>query len=159
MTLFCHFLLVGWWEVQIDDADLPPCQPAGAWWCKPAGLLEHAHGQLASCWEFRRRARSSAIEYIIAAPPPNFEHFFFFSLALFAFWLRSSVVSVLFSLISETTLRSRIVIIPIFVSRRTSLWACPWLSATVSLVSHCLQATRTLFHCTLGLCSGCEEED
>ena len=31
--------------------------------------------------------------------------FFFFSLALFAFWLRSSVVSVLFSLISETFLR------------------------------------------------------
>ncbi|CCF46756.1 hypothetical protein CH063_15408 [Colletotrichum higginsianum] len=38
----------------------------------------------------------------------------FFSLALFAFWLRSSVVSVLFSLISERSLRRPIVIIPIF---------------------------------------------
>ena len=36
--------------------------------------------------------------------PQNFG-LFFFSLALFAFWLRSSVVSVLFSLISETFLR------------------------------------------------------
>lgn len=34
---------------------------------------------------------------------------FFSSLALFAFWLRSSVVSVLFSLISETALRSRFI--------------------------------------------------
>jgi len=32
--------------------------------------------------------------------------FLLFSLALFAFWLRSSVVSVLFSLISETSLRT-----------------------------------------------------
>ncbi|KAL0939236.1 uncharacterized protein CTRU02_205846 [Colletotrichum truncatum] len=36
------------------------------------------------------------------------------SLALFAFWLRSSVVSVLFSLISERSLRRPIVIILIF---------------------------------------------
>ncbi|KAL7947992.1 hypothetical protein V8C42DRAFT_271398 [Trichoderma barbatum] len=40
--------------------------------------------------------------------------FLFSSLALFAFWLRSSVVSVLFSLISERSLRRPIVIILIF---------------------------------------------
>jgi hypothetical protein len=43
-----------------------------------------------------------------------------FSLALFAFWLRSSVVSVLFSLISERCLRTSIVIIPIFGQRTAS---------------------------------------
>ena len=42
------------------------------------------------------------------------------SLALFAFWLRSSVVSVLFSLISERPLRRLIVIIPIFGIRADS---------------------------------------
>src|SRR6516225_9419371 len=67
--------------------------------------------------------------------------------------LRSSVVSVLFSLIAKTALRSRIVIILIFVPGRTSLWACPWLTSTVSLVLHCLQATRSPSHfrCSLGL--------
>ena len=66
------------------------------------------------------------------------------SLALFAFWLRSSVVSVLFSLISETTLRSRIADYSYFCTPgKTPLWACPWdVMPTVSLVSHCLQATR-----------------
>ena len=43
-------------------------------------------------------------------------------------------------------------IILIFGPRRTSLWACPWSSATVSLVLHCLQATRLcFFRCSLGL--------
>ncbi|KAL0941857.1 uncharacterized protein CTRU02_204620 [Colletotrichum truncatum] len=42
------------------------------------------------------------------------------SLALFAFWLRSSVVSVLFSLISERSLRRPIVIILIFGLREKS---------------------------------------
>ncbi|KAF0332680.1 hypothetical protein GQ607_000696, partial [Colletotrichum asianum] len=42
------------------------------------------------------------------------------SLALFAFWLRSSVVSVLFSLISERSLRRPIVIILIFGLREES---------------------------------------
>ena len=66
------------------------------------------------------------------------------SLALFAFWLRSSVVSVLFSLISETALRSRIADYSYFCTPgKTPLWACPWdVMPTVSLVSHCLQATR-----------------
>ncbi len=36
---------------------------------------------------------------------PLLPNLFLFSLALFAFWLRSSVVSVLFSLISEISLR------------------------------------------------------
>ena len=40
------------------------------------------------------------------------------SSALFAFWLRSSVVSVLFSLISEIILRNESMIILIFVPRR-----------------------------------------
>ena len=108
-----------------------------------------------------KRARTNLDRYIRMAPLPPFGFLFLlFSSALFAFWLRSSVVSVLFSLISETALRSRIVINLIFVTRRSSLWACPWSTATVSLVLHCLQATRKfLFHCTLGLCSGCEEEE
>ncbi|KAH6961042.1 hypothetical protein DER45DRAFT_184878 [Fusarium avenaceum] len=45
---------------------------------------------------------------------------FLFSLALFAFWLRSSVVSVLFSLISERSLRRPTLIIPIFGFRAVS---------------------------------------
>lgn len=65
-------------------------------------------------------------------PPHNFyktEHwsrpllvFFFFlsSLALFAYWLRSSVVSVLFSLISERCLLASSLIIPIFGFRMVS---------------------------------------
>ncbi|CAG1970147.1 unnamed protein product [Fusarium graminearum] len=45
---------------------------------------------------------------------------FLFSLALFAFWLRSSVVSVLFSLISERSPRRPTLIIPIFGFRAIS---------------------------------------
>ena len=55
--------------------------------------------------------------YKIPSTAPTFARFFFSSLALFAFWLRSSVVSVLFSLISESALRSTIVIILIFATR------------------------------------------
>ncbi len=103
-------------------------------------------------------ARTSGSEYLsLPALPPFPNLFFLSSLALFAFWLRSSVVSVLFSLISETTLRSRILIILIFVHRMSSLWACPWSTSTVSLVSHCLQATQP-FHCRRGLVPCCEEE-
>ncbi len=43
-----------------------------------------------------------------------------FSLALFAFWLRSSVVSVLFSLISEILLREKSMIKFIFVTGEES---------------------------------------
>jgi hypothetical protein len=54
-------------------------------------------------------------QYIISPYPSKLRFsFLLFSLALFAFWLRSSVVSVLFSLISERCLRTSIVIIPIF---------------------------------------------
>jgi hypothetical protein len=78
----------------------------------------------------------------IEGSPPPISSPFLFSSASLPFWLRSSVVSVLISLISDTGLRTRLLIILIFASWRTSLWACPWSSATVSLVSHCLQATR-----------------
>lgn len=55
--------------------------------------------------------------YIISPPPPTS---LLFSLALFAFWLRSSVVSVLFSLISEILLRKKSMIKFIFVTREES---------------------------------------
>ncbi|KAL2019605.1 hypothetical protein VTK56DRAFT_9502 [Thermocarpiscus australiensis] len=117
-----------------------------------------AYANLQTCTDNSRACTNHLLQVYKPASPPAFStsSFLFFSLALFAFWLRSSVVSVLFSLISESALRSTIVIILIFVTRRTSLWACPWLSATVSLVLHCLQATRTppFFHCNLGLCLG-----
>ena len=54
------------------------------------------------------------------ATPVILDFFFFSSPALFAFWLRSSVVSVLFSLISERSLRGPIVIILIFETRAVS---------------------------------------
>ena len=98
--------------------------------------------------------------YIQVSPPSFSIPFLFFSSASLPFWLRSSVVSVLISLISDTGLRTRLLIILIFALRRTSLWACPWSSATVSLVLHCLQVMRIVgifFHCTLGPGSGCEE--
>ncbi|KAI6875781.1 hypothetical protein KC323_g24 [Hortaea werneckii] len=67
-----------------------------------------------------------------------------FESSLFAFWLRSSVVSVLFSLISETCLRthSRLFLFLQLVRRPLSLLMSP---GTVSLVLHCLQLTRTSF--------------
>lgn len=51
---------------------------------------------------------------------PSPSNFHFFSLALFAFWLRSSVVSVLFSLISEILLRKKSMIKFIFDPREES---------------------------------------
>ena len=59
--------------------------------------------------------------YNRAHPAASFRIFFFLSsLALFAFWLRSSVVSVLFSLISERSLLRPIKIILIFGFRMVS---------------------------------------
>ncbi|KAK0730031.1 hypothetical protein B0H67DRAFT_560581 [Lasiosphaeris hirsuta] len=41
----------------------------------------------------------------------------------------------------------------------SALWACPWWTSTVSLVLHCLQATRSnFFHYNHRHCLGCEEE-
>ena len=49
--------------------------------------------------------------------PPELPLLFLSSLALFAYWLRSSVVSVLFSLISESFRPGNTLIIPIFGTR------------------------------------------
>ncbi|KAI0885319.1 uncharacterized protein GGS22DRAFT_163424, partial [Annulohypoxylon maeteangense] len=57
---------------------------------------------------------------------------------LFAFWLRSSVVSVLFSLISERVL----------LGLNPHPLCLRMIALTVSLVLHCLQVTR-IFHCYL----------
>ena len=85
--------------------------------------------------------------------------FFLFSLALFAFWLRSSVVSVLFSLISETGLRTLFVIILIFGLERFPL-CLHMIPLTVSLVLHCLQVMRTShFHCSRWLVQRSEEDN
>ena len=78
--------------------------------------------------------------------------------ALFAFWLRSSVVSVLFSLISETSLRTftRLFLFlkPVFEPLGLLMF-----KGTVSLVSHYLQLTRTIFHQFAGLSGlGLEKE-
>ena len=64
-----------------------------------------------------------------------------------AFWLRSSVVSVLFSLISEIVLRNKTLIILIF----GSSWLNPsvlaqWVSGTVSGALHCCPVMQTPFH-------------
>ncbi|KAH8889590.1 hypothetical protein GQ53DRAFT_220652 [Thozetella sp. PMI_491] len=68
----------------------------------------------------------------------------FSSLALFAFWLRSSVVSVLTSLISSSTPMELESDYPNFLLVGGAfLWACLRSRLTVSLVLHCLQATRT----------------
>jgi hypothetical protein len=67
--------------------------------------------------------------YISSLSPPPFQPFFFSSSALFAFWLRSSVVSVLFSLISESVLRNTTLINPIFRDR-------DWVSALAYARSH-----------------------
>jgi hypothetical protein len=73
--------------------------------------------------------------YINTLPTPILFIFFFFSSpALFAFWLRSSVVSVLFSLISESVLRNTTLINLIFAS-----------SDGVSVLAH------APLHCVLGL--------
>jgi hypothetical protein len=96
---------------------LPVSQSSGG-----AGIHHNEVGQMRIC----THAQTTSWRVFNSRQAPRvLNFFFFFSLALFAFWLRSSVVSVLFSLISETTLRSRIVIILIFVNRWTLLWACP----------------------------------
>ena len=63
----------------------------------------------------------------------------FCSVALFAFWLRSSVVSVLFSLISETVLRNHFSIILIFVPT-LRLPVLAHSQGTVPFLSHYLEA-------------------
>ena len=68
-----------------------------------------------SAWRLLAKERHM---YIFSIFPLSFQFFLFFFSALFAFWLRSSVVSVLFSLISETVLRDFSLIIPIFDLRR-----------------------------------------
>lgn len=68
----------------------------------------------------------------------------------FAFWLRSSVVSVLFSLISEIHLTDETLIILIFVLRELTSWLA-------SVRSHCVTGITlppvdaTTFHCCYGL--------
>ena len=52
---------------------------------------------------FLDRRQQAGLEKVLKDPLPS--HSLFCSTALFAFWLRSSVVSVLFSLISEMALR------------------------------------------------------
>ena len=54
------------------------------------------------------------VAYIYSPSSRPFELFLLFSLALFAYWLRSSVVSVLFSLISEIVLLDKSMIKSIF---------------------------------------------
>lgn len=91
--------------------------------------------------------RNFLLKYL-ASPLRNL---FFLSLALFAFWLRSSVVSVLFSLISEIRLRSKHWLY-LFLSFGGWPLGLPMLSSTVSLVLHCFQMTRThLFIADSGL--------
>ena len=59
--------------------------------------------------------------YKYPLPPPTFDLFFSFLLQLsLPLWLRSSVVSVLFSLISESILRNTTLIILIFEIRDRS---------------------------------------
>ncbi len=56
------------------------------------------------------RAKRAALRILYIVPPSSLAlHLsFFFSSALFAYWLRSSVVSVLFSLISEIRRQSEL---------------------------------------------------
>ena len=61
-----------------------------------------------------------------------------------AFWLRSSVVSVLFSLISEIVLRNKTLINLIFGSRRSNPSVlAQWISGTVSEALHCRLVMQT----------------
>jgi hypothetical protein len=60
-----------------------------------------------------------------------------------AFWLRSSVVSVLFSLISEITVRGETLINLIFGSSRSNPSVlAQWISGTVSEALHCRLVTQ-----------------
>jgi hypothetical protein len=76
-----------------------------------------------------------------------------------AFWLRSSVVSVLFSLISEIVLRNKTLIILIF----GSSWLNPSVlaqrvSGTVSGALHCCPVMQTPFIIVLILIKPLEKE-
>lgn len=83
------------------------------------------------------------LKYLL--PLPSFL-FFFSSPALFAYWLRSSVVSVLFSLISESFLRKTTLIIPIFGSRDlASVLAHASLHSVIGLTLPPIDA-NSLFH-------------
>ncbi|KAI1105852.1 hypothetical protein F4804DRAFT_303216 [Jackrogersella minutella] len=66
-----------------------------------------------------------------------------------AFWLRSSVVSVLFSLISERVLLGLNRDYSYFCTSVAHPLGLPMIASTVSLVLHCLQVTRNSFHCYL----------
>ncbi|KAF3804772.1 hypothetical protein GCG54_00004041 [Colletotrichum gloeosporioides] len=87
-----------------------------------------------------------------------FLFFFFSSLALFAFWLRSSVVSVLFSLISERSLRRPIVIILIFGFREESSVLAHDSSHSVPGITLPPGDANLFFHCMPWLVQGYEEE-
>ncbi|OHW92748.1 hypothetical protein CSPAE12_08629, partial [Colletotrichum incanum] len=80
------------------------------------------------------------------------------SLALFAFWLRSSVVSVLFSLISERSLRRPIVIIPIFGLREKSSVLAHDSSHSVPGITLPPGDANIFFHYVLWLVQGHGEE-
>ncbi|KAH7046560.1 hypothetical protein B0J12DRAFT_131223 [Macrophomina phaseolina] len=71
----------------------------------------------------RAAAQTLASLCLYKAPPSSTKHSSFPSLALFAFWLRSSVVTVLFSLISRTPPRGHIQTKPIFGIRLEGRWA------------------------------------
>ncbi|KAH9243283.1 hypothetical protein K456DRAFT_1818598, partial [Colletotrichum gloeosporioides 23] len=75
-----------------------------------------------------------------------------------AFWLRSSVVSVLFSLISERSLRRPIVIILIFGFREESSVLAHDSSHSVPGITLPPGDANLFFHCTLWLVQGYEEE-
>ncbi|KAL0632324.1 hypothetical protein Q9L58_008804 [Maublancomyces gigas] len=78
--------------------------------------------------------------------------------ALFAFWLRSSVVSVLFSLISETVLWNHLLIILIFAPRgRGSVLAHPQLHCVTSIALSLVDATLLFSSFSPGCKRGGEE--
>lgn len=84
-------------------------------------------------------------------PGSSLSFFFFSSPALFAFWLRSSVVSVLFSLISESVLRNTTLINLIFGLRGwTSVLAHVWPHSVIGLTLSPIDA-NTLFINSVGL--------
>ena len=68
-------------------------------------------------WLARMPGSHDHICLYIPTRAPRFYSFFLSSSALFAYWLRSSVVSVLFSLISESFRPGNTLIIPIFRTR------------------------------------------
>lgn len=78
----------------------------------------------------------------MSAAAANFRIFFLSSLALFAYWLRSSVVSVLFSLISERSLQETILRLFLFLAYGWFPLCLHMIPSTVFLVLHCLQVTR-----------------